>query len=218
MIQYVSASQAASSTVVSCNGVLEIQPAGYWFVTLVGGAQRVVDPQTFANYYAAAGAGVATSKIAEVAVTATAATVQFTSIPQGYRSLSLSVVARTMGALAAEGMILTANGDTISTYVAERLYGLAATAGATAFTSTIADVPGAQGLANAFGLAVVDIFDYATVGHFTSAFARNARPDGTVQAYSWLYESTAAVTSLSLSTQSGAGFAAGSVFSLYGVQ
>jgi hypothetical protein len=165
------------------------------------------------------------TKIADSVLSAAAASVTFSSIPGTYRHLKLFSTARTDAAVTSALLQVQPNADTGANYTFQRLHSTGATVAGGANTGQTAiqagNVPG-TGTAAAYAAgAEITLYDYASTV-LDKAFSVSAQVmDGTTL-FLYRYEgfwgpaTVAAITSLILTPGSG-NFAAGSVFSLYGL-
>jgi hypothetical protein len=135
-----------------------------------------------------------------------AANVEFTSIPGTYTHLQIRYLGKASGTGGSENPWLRFNSDTGNNYAAHRLMGNGASASADAFHGVshirAGFVPdSASGVANIFGATTIDILDYTntnktkTVRVFTGA---DQNGSGTITFSSGLWNSTSAITSLTL--------------------
>jgi len=152
-----------------------------------------------------------------------AASVSFTSIPQGYTDLVLKTSARTTGGGNVDNSIFRFNGDSSSLYSMTRLYGSG--------TSTTSDsqqsggpnfdaFPASGTTSNTFGSSEYYIPNYA--GSNYKSFINDAvNENNGSTAYqvleAGLYRNTSAITSITITLGSGGNFVQYSKFSLYGV-
>lgn len=162
--------------------------------------------------------------IAEQILSASAASVTFSSIPGTYRHLALVYVARSdRSGQATDGMGLQVNGDTAANYDSNgQLWGdttvTDANTGGTFLNA--GNITGATATAGEVGLGVIFIGDYAR-----NAWRKQVQTDGSVQAgggvrgfkYFGHWKSTAAVTSMTLLSTTGSNLVSGSVLTLYGI-
>lgn len=163
------------------------------------------------------------TKIGEVVLTGTQASVSFTSIPQGYRNLSLALTARGDTAATGVDMYMQFNADTGTNYDREYIGANTTTAGANGNSATaqapIAYIAAASSPANDAGSGKITIFNYASTNWNKNAtsVSMNNPSTGAVNPniIGFVWRSTAAITSLLLAPVAG-NFVAGSVFSLYG--
>lgn len=145
-------------------------------------------------------------------------TITFSNIPNTYKHLQIRAIGK--GASAGGRQILFQfNGDTGSNYNSHHIYGDGASATAQAKgTSTNGWVTywdSAQ-----FGCAIMDILDYANTNKYKTTRTlggHDLNGSGYILLRSGLWMNTAAVTSISLFTDSG-NFTEHSRFSLYGIK
>ena len=164
--------------------------------------------------------------IETVYLEAAAASVTFSSLGS-YEHLQIRGGAHTDAAGAGyNAFYIQFNGDTAANYSVHYVRGYngsnVATSVSTGSTYIFCGLePGPGGDAQAYGTAIIDIFDYrnanknTTICH-TPAIAAAAGGSTEVQLGSGLWSSTAAVTSLALTPQSG-NFQRGTEFTLYGL-
>ena len=153
----------------------------------------------------------------------------FSSIPATYSSLQIRAIARdTPNVSGVTGYRLTFNGDTATNYATHYLQGDGTSATAVGIASTTriiiqgGEVRGATTHPTIYGASIIDILDYAstTKTKTTKAFAGgdvNGVAAGIIALNSGLWNSTAAVTSLTI-TAASTSFAASSTFALYGIK
>jgi hypothetical protein len=163
--------------------------------------------------------------IATTTLSANQTTITFSNIPQTYTHLQLRSIARDNGASNdTSSFKITINGDTSSTYTRHILYGDGASAGSvfnqlTGFSYTgIITQNGAT--STIFGSSVVDILDYRNTNKFKtirSIGGSDLNGAGGVNLQSSLWQSTAAITSISLTSSTSTDFRQYSSFALYGV-
>lgn len=151
--------------------------------------------------------------------------VEFTSIPSTYKHLQVRMLTR--GSISATGtnVNIQFNSDTGNNYITHWLDGNGTTAlGENSGTGTpviyLGYGAGANASASVFGSSVWDILDYANTNKTTTCrslcgFDNNG--SGFVALISGLWTSTAAVTSLKISPNSGT-FSQYSSFALYGIR
>lgn len=174
-----------------------------------------------------AAAGGAWNPIAETILGAPAATVTFAAIPGTYRNLGLFIYARTDNAAISDSIEMRCNADAGNNYAwsSERFTtGGDAHAGAVlgaVASAQIARADAATGRANSFGGTLVYFWRYAS-----TTTLKQMRSDGGGM-HNWAaqvggqhlagWDSTAAITSITLLPTAGANFVAGSIFTLYGI-
>lgn len=149
---------------------------------------------------------------------ADAASIEFTSIPQTFTDLVALVSARTTVASVAPVITMTING--VSTdRTARRLAGNGSTVESVSTTdSIIGSITGANATANTFGNGLVYLPNYSgnSAKSFSTDFVtENNGTESNQRIYAALWNSTAAITSLTFS-QNG-NFVVGSTVSLYGI-
>jgi hypothetical protein len=155
-------------------------------------------------------------------ITPSASSVSFTSIPSTYKHLQLRYLARDNAGATLRDMNLRLNNDTGTNYAFHFLRGSGAAvsvSGAASSSSIQANdiLTGAGSTANIYGVGIIDIHDYASTTKNTTVrwFSGNDQNgSGYVSLSSGLWINTAAVNRIDI-TQT---FAAGSVFSLYGIK
>lgn len=169
------------------------------------------------NLYSASYDSIATA-------TPTSGSVTFSSIPQTYRHLQVRAMWRSINASVADGFIMRFNGTT-STYASHWLQGDGATATMNSQTGNNAmrftQAPGANAGSNVFGVAIIDIYDYANTNKnktakFLAGFDNAG--SGQVALDSGLWVNTAAVNSITFFPNLSNDFAAGTHIALYGIR
>ena len=138
----------------------------------------------------------------------------------GYTHLQVRSLARqTLGTVSY--MFIRFNSDSGSNYSYHTVYGDGASA-ATDYSSTTYGVAGIQGgTANIFASSVLDILDYSNTNKFKTTRVLDGvdvnGSGGYVELTSSCWRSTSAITSIEIFL-SGASFATGSTFSIYGIK
>lgn len=168
----------------------------------------------------------ATFLIQRVTSTGSSGTIEFTSIPQTYKHLQVRFMGRASGGTTASSPVGLRVNQT-GTYARHRLYGNGSSATATGSTGNgnayVAYQPLNGALANAFGVAIIDILDYTdstklkTIRSFSGVDTNTSSTNWTVDLSSALNASTAAVTSLDIFDDNGYNFASGTTIALYGM-
>ena len=176
------------------------------------------------------GAAVATSfeSIATVTVgSGGSSSVEFTSIPGTYTHLQLRFIARGTRTSPEVNDYLNVrfNSDSGSNYARHRLFGNGSSASASANTSIaqfyIENLPAAGSPANVFAAGVIDILDYANTNKYkTSRFlvGKDENGDGSIFFHSSLWQSTSAITSITITPGIGPTITQYSHFALYGIK
>jgi hypothetical protein len=166
------------------------------------------------------------ARLAETVLAAPAATVDFPNIPQTYTHLRIALAGRGDAALIGVELNMTINGVVTATYDRQRVYGTGATASGTELLAqtaiAVANLPGANALANLYGIADVMIMDYTQVRPtpVMATFYRkssNSAGDSIIGVYGGTARSQAAVSRITLAPNTG-NFVAGSRFTLYGMK
>lgn len=174
----------------------------------------------------AAAANGAFEAIATVNGTGSSDTVTFSSIPSTYKHLQIRAYCGKVGAAGLGN--LQFNNDSSAIYTAHRLYAdgfSVAASGLTARTNTLWSIyAGGNGVSSALSGSIIDIIDYAsttknkTVRSFSALDTNNGADSGSLYLSSALYESTSAITSIKVISQSSLSWSSTSVFSLYGIK
>jgi len=160
-------------------------------------------------------------KIATVTASGSQSSVTFSSIPSTYKSLQLRILANDGGAGACS---LNFNSDSGTNYAFHRLYGNGSlvSANGTASTTSLSYNSPSGSLSNIYAAAIVDIIDYASTSKYKTVktFAGVDNNGGaTSLAYltSGLWQSTSAITSITITDQQGNNWTSSSTFTLYGI-
>lgn len=164
--------------------------------------------------------------IATVTVTtATAASIDFTSIPQTFTHLQLRGIARSTNAATTSAIGFQFNSDTATNYALHILYGDGASASAGVITSAStagsALNTGNNATAGRFGAIVVDILDYNNTNKNTTTrilSGADLNGSGQIRLGSGLWLNTSAVTSIKIIDLNAANIAQHSTFALYGIK
>ena len=168
----------------------------------------------------AGGGGGAFESIATATPSGTS-TFTFSSIPSTYQHLQIRGICSDAGA---NSVALQINSDTGTNYARHALSGNGSTVGASGSSGTSNILIGGyrsgfSSSASYLGGIIVDIHDYASTTKYKTTRSFNgydANGSGTVELNSGLWQSTAAITSLTIYMPSN--FSTGSVFSLYGIK
>lgn len=167
------------------------------------------------------------SLMARTVLAASATSVSFSSIPQGFRHLQLLIQARTDAVAEVDNALLRINGDTGTNYDSERIAAdgtaiAAATTRATA-TSLVCLTEAANSRADNFSGGFILIFGYSAARdkHVLSLSASygdvSADTDLHLAVRGLRWRDTSVITDLALVPNTGANFVSGSHFALYGV-
>lgn len=174
------------------------------------------------------GASVDAFQLISTTVLGTAqASVVFSSIPSTYSALQLRIVARSAQAAAYDQLVIRVNGDSAANYSHKNINfsTTAATSNATNSTDGVRliGIHANSSPADAFGAMIVDFMGNNTTNRKTSlrafggAFIFSSNFDGNASVTAGLWNNTAVVTSLTVSTNSASNLMAGTRISLYGI-
>lgn len=164
--------------------------------------------------------------IERVSLSASAASITFSNIPQMYQHLQIRMTARSSRSAATQEEIsMQFNSDTGNNYAFHELYGIGTSTGAGALASTnrivVGYVTGNTAISNNFGMAIIDILDYTSTSKTTvarSIAGTDNNGNGIIGIHSGMWTNTNAVTSVTLVPRTGPNWLQYSIFSLYGVK
>jgi len=150
------------------------------------------------------------------------ASISFTSIPSTYTHLQIRAIGRSSNTV--EDSLYRFNSDTGANYALHLLVGDGSTAAAynsTSATST-KGAPYLTGNTSIFGAGITDILDYANTNKYKTirtltGFDNNGGSYAQIQFYSGLWQSTSAITSITITPTAGT-YVQYSSFALYGVK
>lgn len=165
--------------------------------------------------------------IATTTLSSSSSTITFSSIPSTYQHLQIRAIVRTATVTTDSSGYIRFNSDSGTNYAWHWLYGngtsALATGGATQDKIQImVSMPGASYSTSIYGASIVDIHDYAsttknkTVRTFNGVDNNSGSTSSKVNLVSGLWINTNAITSITITGFND--FAAGSVFSLYGIK
>lgn len=157
--------------------------------------------------------------------------IEFTSIPQTYKSLELRISARGAVSNTHITTLIQANGDTGANYTGAELYKDGNNSGGTGhavgetYISYGPFLPANQQSANIFGVGLIEIAEYTNTNMKKSFLIRTGYDNNATGTPSWghilmrqgLWNSTSAITSLKLTPSTGS-WAQYSIFALYGLR
>ena len=159
-------------------------------------------------------------KIADVAVSSAVATVDFTSIPQGYTDLMLKISGRINSSNAGwYDANITFNGVGTS-YSGRWLYGNGTTTQSSTESSITVRCPSTAATANTFSNVEVYIPNYTSANYKSVTMDICTENNATLSLnmiLAGLWSNTAAISSLTLTPITSTTWATNSTFSLYGV-
>jgi hypothetical protein len=150
--------------------------------------------------------------------------IQFSSIPQTYTHLQLRCLTKTSNAGAPYAMQIRFNGDSGANYAYHRLIGngsAASALGTTGASQASLNYMSASGETNIFSGAVVDILDYTNTNKNTvhrTLGGYDANGSGNATFFSGVWLNTAAVSSITVISESGSTLAQYSSIALYGIK
>jgi hypothetical protein len=152
--------------------------------------------------------------------------VTFAGIPTGYKHLQIRATAKTNRSDNQDIVTIRYNGDTATNYAYHILGGNGSSAFADAGTSTAtpwaAIIAGNVSTTNMFGAMISDVLDYSSTSKYktTRTFSGTDQNSTAGRLYldSTLWQSTSAITSISLVPVYGSLFMEYSHFALYGVK
>ena len=154
------------------------------------------------------------------------ATVTFSSIPANYEHLQIRFITRNnRSGQSVDALNIKANGDSSAVYANHRVQADTSSATASGGTSLgyaiFAQTPASTATANIFGTGIMDILDYSNTNKyktFRTLSGFDANGSGYAGLYSGLWQSTAAINSLTISSNDGSGILQYSSFALYGIK
>jgi hypothetical protein len=158
--------------------------------------------------------------IATVTLGTASATITFSSIPSTYKHLQLRGLART-ATTTQDYLLYKPNNANLSARHYLTGIGTSAVAGGSTSSFDFGGIPKSDSTASTFGAYVLDVLDYAntnknkTLRHLGGFDTNGAGEIGLV---SGLYNTTTAISSFVVTTNSGTNFAIGTTFALYGIK
>jgi len=152
--------------------------------------------------------------------------IQFTSIPSTYTHLQIRMYSRSQRTQPGDAVYARFNGDSSNNYSRHQLTGDgSSTISAGYYPENVVflgTTSAASSTANVFGVGVIDILDYANTTKNKTVRGLdgyNANGSGIVELRSHSWNSTSAVTSITIANySSGDFFKAGTNFALYGIK
>ena len=154
------------------------------------------------------------------------ATITFSSIPATYTHLQIRQIARTTVATSVQtGNGIRFNSDTASNYAIHQLFGDGSSANASAIVPDsyifYSANTGTSAGANIFGVAVIDILDYANTNKFKTVrtlAGADLNGSGSIYSRSGLWRSTSAISTITIDCRDSGVFTEYSSFALYGIK
>ena len=155
-----------------------------------------------------------------------ASTVTFSSIPSTYTHLQIRFISRNnRSGQSVDALNIKANGDSSAIYANHRLQADTSSANASGGSSLgsaiFSQTPASTATANIFGVGIIDILDYSNTNKnktFKTLSGFDANGSGYAGLYSGLWASTAAINSLTISSNDGSGVLQYTSFALYGIK
>lgn len=153
--------------------------------------------------------------------------ISFTSIPSTYKHLQVRLIGRSDrgGGNNGDYIKLTMNSDTGANYADHQLTGDGSTAATSVATSAnfirMNRIAATSSTTNVFGTIVMDILDYQNTNKYKTTRqlgGNDTNGSGDVWFISGLWQSTSAISSLTLTVGGGTNFLQYSSFALYGVK
>ena len=163
--------------------------------------------------------------IATTTLTSTTASITFSSIPATYTHLQIRGINKTSAGTGNEWIAFGVNGSSPNLLSQHVVYGDGATASGENGTSSTAQsswfaLGSANDTASAFGVSIMDIFDYANTNKnktFRTIMGWNKNGSGYVGQSSNLWNSTSAITSITILPRTNS-FVQHTSFALYGIK
>jgi hypothetical protein len=151
--------------------------------------------------------------------------ITFTSIPNTYKHLEIRGVAQVGTGSGSDRMRVTVNGDTGSNYYQHQIYGTGSAAAASSqglsTSMLLGAIPGSSST-NIFGASVFEILDYASTSKYKTFKVLSGSDqndtNGLIYLQSGVWNSTSAITSITLGYNGSTNFNQYSTFALYGIK
>jgi hypothetical protein len=166
--------------------------------------------------------------IATATGTGSSGTITFNSIPNTYKHLQIRSLSR-LSATKGYSIVKPNNDSSTANYTYHSLYGDGVGVTADGYSTgvlggsySIYSTGASSNLADNFGVAIVDIHDYASTTKYKTfrsftGYDNNQAGNGIVFLISTLWLSTSAISSLTIDAQGG-NFTTGTTFALYGIK
>jgi hypothetical protein len=159
-------------------------------------------------------------KIADVTVSSPVATVDFSSIPQGYTDLKIVMSVRSANASNFDNPRISINGST-STFTRREIYGESGSVGSESVADRIiGNCPAASVTASTFGSLEFYLPNYTSSNYKAwscDSVTENNSATNSMWLLAGLWSTTTAVSTIAVSLQTSGNFATNSTFTLYGV-
>lgn len=178
---------------------------------------------SIAGFLGVGGGAAATSSFESIATVngnGSAPTLTFSSIVGTYTHLQIRGIALGLGV---DNLQMRFNSDTGTNYAQHRLQGNGVTASAngSATQSLIGFIGYETGTTSVGGASIIDIQDYASTSKYKTVRSLNGYDTngaGNIILASGLWQSTSAITSISIINSGGTAFNASTTFALYGIK
>lgn len=151
--------------------------------------------------------------------------ISFSSIPTKFKHLQLRCLARTTAAVDNDVAILTFNSDTGANYSAHDLRGNGGVIAAGGYSGQnsvyLQRFAGGNQAASMFGVVVADIFDYGNTSKYKTMRdigGYDFNGTGNIYLASGMWQSTSAISSMTMTPAQGGVWAQYSQFALYGIK
>ena len=157
--------------------------------------------------------------IEEQTLSTAQAAATFTNIPSTYRHLELEAVAKvSTGGTASESGLMRFNADSGTNYSTTFMYGN----GSTVTSGRVANqttVSGGRFSTLNPGIGIYCVFEYANTNVQKTVLSRGSDPNtsGLIVAYAGVWRSNQAITTISVTAESGNNWVAGATFRLWGI-
>ncbi len=166
--------------------------------------------------------------IASASGNGSSSTITLSSIPSTYKHLQLRILARDARAVTLDTMQMWYNADNDGThYSRHALRGNGSTASAQAVVQSYGEwhetgqIPGSSAGSDIMGVAVIDILDYANTNKYKvirSLSGTDANGSGSIRLLSGLWNSTAAISSITFENNGASAFTSSTRIALYGIK
>ena len=165
--------------------------------------------------------------ISAITLTGSQSSIQFNNIPSTYTNLQIRGLVRTDRSDTNDFMTVRFNYDSSGIYAYHSLYGTGATAAAGDYATSTGTpwsgvIAGGNATASMFGTVIIDILDYANtnkykVNRIFSGTDQNSTT-GRIYFQSNLWQSTSAISTITMTPTYGTNFVTYTSFSLYGIK
>lgn len=159
-------------------------------------------------------AGSTYTPIATTTLTGSSNTLTFSSIAGTYTDLIIAASASMPST--DDAFLVQFNSDTGTNYSTTYLYGNGSAAVSGRASNATSTIQGRAGNAT-FGTSYIQFQNYSNTTTYKTVISRGGSASGLVVAYVGLWRSTAAITSIKITSESGNSFSNGSTFTLYGI-